>query len=160
MTNRSDIRTKLIYTCNCGWIDKRHAFAKSKTPFVGANQLWTQFPIHICRKDAVIPEGSHINSYVDGIKYPKEVIQSISDDGLMRFPDGNTGFYVRYKQHMGNRFYQTGLEGHYLVRHNLTKEQYKSIALSIFMEISLKFEGLQASFPWRIITDSGLVKRI
>lgn len=42
MTARSDIPNRLIYTCNCGWIDKGHADTRSPRPHVGASSLWQQ----------------------------------------------------------------------------------------------------------------------
>jgi hypothetical protein len=42
MTTRRDIPDRLIYTCNCGWVDKGHANAKSPRPHLGAQSLWQQ----------------------------------------------------------------------------------------------------------------------
>lgn len=42
MTARKDIPDRLIYTCNCGWVDKGHANSKSPRPHVGAASLWQQ----------------------------------------------------------------------------------------------------------------------
>lgn len=42
MTTRSDIPNRLIYTCNCGWVDKGHANARSTRPHVGVQSLWQQ----------------------------------------------------------------------------------------------------------------------
>lgn len=42
MTTRSDIPGRLIYTCNCGWVDKGHANSRSTRPHVGAQSLWQQ----------------------------------------------------------------------------------------------------------------------
>src|SRR4051812_14648411 len=42
MPIRTDIPDRLIYTCNCGWVDKGHADAKSPRPHVGAQSLWQQ----------------------------------------------------------------------------------------------------------------------
>lgn len=33
---------KIVYTCNCGWIDTTHATDTTKRPYVGAKNLWKQ----------------------------------------------------------------------------------------------------------------------
>ena len=42
MTARSDIPGRLIYTCNCGWVDKGHANSASTRPHIGAQSLWSE----------------------------------------------------------------------------------------------------------------------
>lgn len=42
MSSRDDIPDRLIYSCNCGWIDKGHANSRSTRPNVGAQSLWQQ----------------------------------------------------------------------------------------------------------------------
>ncbi|WP_133510062.1 hypothetical protein [Candidatus Thiosymbion oneisti] len=43
MSNRDDIKSKrLIYTCNCGWIDLGHVKDDAKYEFVGVKNLWKQ----------------------------------------------------------------------------------------------------------------------
>lgn len=43
MSNRNDVvNGLLVYTCNCGWIDKSHAVKTSNRPNVGAGSLWKQ----------------------------------------------------------------------------------------------------------------------
>lgn len=42
MSNRDDIPNRLIYTCNCGWIDLGHANSRSSRPNIGAQNLWQQ----------------------------------------------------------------------------------------------------------------------
>lgn len=42
MSVKSDIPERLIYTCNCGWVDKSHANPASKRLFFGAISLWSQ----------------------------------------------------------------------------------------------------------------------
>jgi len=43
----------------------------------------------------------------------------------------------------------------YCVRDSLTLEQQKSVALSIFMGVSLSFEALQSNWFFGLLTDSG-----
>lgn len=42
MSKRADIDGRLVYTCNCGWVDKGHANSKATRPHVGAASLWDQ----------------------------------------------------------------------------------------------------------------------
>ena len=43
MSTRDDVKSGLlVYTCNCGWVDKNHALKTSTRPFVGAKNLWDQ----------------------------------------------------------------------------------------------------------------------
>lgn len=62
----------------------------------------------------------------------------------LSFPDGVIGYRIRHRQDHGGYPFKTGKEGIYLVKHGLSFEEKKSVALAIFMEVSLKFEALQA----------------
>lgn len=43
MSSREDIgKGRLVYTCNCGWVDKNHMEDPSTRPFVGVKNLWKQ----------------------------------------------------------------------------------------------------------------------
>ena len=42
MSKREDVGERLIYTCNCGWLDLGHASPASTRPYEGASQLWRQ----------------------------------------------------------------------------------------------------------------------
>jgi len=49
MTEREHVKDeKLIYTCNCGWIDLGHINDTSEREFVGPKNLWKQ----ICNGDS------------------------------------------------------------------------------------------------------------
>ncbi len=154
MSDRADVESgKLVYTCNCGWIDKNHAFTSSDTPYVGANKLWQQF--NLCTFEARYTNAIGMAPRPFRVQLPEKVVIQCKRDGKARFADGSTGYPVHYKQHMGNKYYKTGVTGHYLIRKDLNLPQRKSVALAIFMQISQEFEGLQAGFPWGVLTDSG-----
>jgi hypothetical protein len=43
MSTRRDVENgRLVYTCNCGWVDTGHADPTSRRPNVGAASLWDQ----------------------------------------------------------------------------------------------------------------------
>ena len=124
MSNRRHIQNgRLIYTCNCGWIDKGHVGVVNKDPHIGAINLWKQ---------------------VTTERYTTR-------DTINRKPC----FRVHYKQMMSRAGLSTGVEAAYLVRKGLSLAQKKSIALRIFLDVSHEFEGLQNSYPFRWVTDSG-----
>lgn len=60
MSVKSDIPERLIYTCNCGWVDKSHADPVSKRPFFGAISLWTQILKETGKKSKLQPGTSVI----------------------------------------------------------------------------------------------------
>jgi len=62
-----------------------------------------------------------------------------------------TGFKVSYGQYM----YGVGVSRRYWVRKGLSRSDKESVALSIFMEVSQRFENLQDSWPFTWGTDSG-----
>ena len=130
----------LIYTCNCGWVDLGHLTPSNPRKEIGAANLWTQMT---SEGDAVL------KSQCTRIFRPDEC----KADPYFRFPDGKTGFLVYYRQDHANVLFKPGREGKYIVKHGLTTEQKKSVALAIFKEISLRFEDLQLFFS--VATDSG-----
>jgi len=122
LSGKKDIDTgRLVYTCNCGWIDTGHANpGKSRRPYIGAVALWEQ----------------------------------IEKENGRRSKDAN-GFLVQYRQDMRTLIFGVGEDGMYFVQYGLTRAQKESVALAIFIEISLRFENMQASFPYNLGTDSG-----
>ncbi|WP_133510061.1 hypothetical protein [Candidatus Thiosymbion oneisti] len=48
-----------------------------------------------------------------------------------------------------------GTQRNYLVRYGLSWQEKRAVALAIFMEVSVLFEGFQNSFPWNVVTNSG-----
>ncbi len=139
----------LIYTCNLGWLDLGHMNPKSTRPHTGASALWKE-----------------INGGGPDVKYCSGTQREICNMSSManRHPtvkfsnDTSTGFKVIYKQAMGARIFgtqlSTGITREYIVRHNLTLDEKKSVALAIFMEVSLEFEKYQEFFP-KFVTESG-----
>lgn len=113
MTSRSDIPDRLIYTCNCGWIDKGHANSASPREFVGASSLWEQIDQESGRTTT----------------WPFE------------------GHRVTYQQDMYRRVLGVRLgviqRSDFLVASGLDRDQKESVALGIFLEVSMEFEALQ-----------------
>jgi hypothetical protein len=118
----------IIYTCNCGWLDRGHSHTGSSRPLVGTDNLWK----------SILTE--------DGMP-----------DTLSKFPS----FVVVYRQDavkkvLGMKFYP-GLTKLYSVRRGLDYAQKQQVALAIFQDVSLGFEGMQDSYLARKLTgtDSG-----
>lgn len=152
MTKRKDIldgrleenlhkKFGLIYTCNCGWVDLGHITPTNNRMIIGATNLWKQMkdeskPVlkSECRRRIFTPNECK--------KEPE-----------FHFPDGKTGYLVHHRQDHAGIITKPGREGKYIVKHGLNLEQKKSVALAIFMEVSIRFENLQSAFSFA--TDSG-----
>ena len=126
MTTRNDVKTgRLVYTCNCGWVDMGHASSISPRPNVGAVSLWKQI------------QGA------TGNKATREALP---------------GFKVTYTQDMHGKIPLLGIgvsaseTKSYFVSSTLSLCQKESVALAIFMEVSMGFEALQGRFPWSLKT--------
>lgn len=121
MSTRADIgNDRLIYTCNCGWVDKGHADPRpASRPNIGAVALWNQL---------------------------------IQESGRRSRQISPPGFQVIYRQDMFKYKISVGDTGTYFVSFGLTTAQKESVALTIFMQISMKFEEIQGSFPWSMQT--------
>jgi hypothetical protein len=118
----------IIYTCNCGWFDRGHAYtAPSLRPHVGAANLW----------NSILKE--------DG---PPEVI------GRVPMP----GFVVTYRQEARQKIagvaLYPGIERQYVVRRRLSNVVKQGVALAIVMDVSIAFESLQGSWASRTLTGS------
>ncbi|MCC6394609.1 MAG: hypothetical protein IT167_28695 [Bryobacterales bacterium] len=121
MSSRNDIDKRLVYTCNCGWIDKGHASGKSPgRPYIGAEYLWDQI---------------------------------LHERGMKSEQGG--GFKLSYAQDMKKLGMTDSYFRSYYVKYGLTVQQKESIALAVFMEVSIGFESLQDSWPYSWFTDSG-----
>ena len=128
MSHRSDIIDgRLLYSCNCGWLDLAHAGldrrAQFADPFQGQRNLWRQLSLE------AHPTHQTLN------KRP--------------------AFLVRYRQQMHQGPIGADYTGAYLVQAGLALPRKKSIGTRILLDVSRRFEGLQAAFPYGLITDSG-----
>lgn len=65
------------------------------------------------------------------------------------------GFVITYGQYMEKYGVSVGVWKMYKIKKNLTFQQKKSVALSIFIQVSLGFEFFQSSWPYVNFTDSG-----
>lgn len=150
MTTREDIGTgRLAYSCNCGWLDLGHLNPENAhDPHVGASNLWRQI-----KAGGVDAKMEWCDWPRSGFAYaPPPPFMSPSrnmcgKDGLARFSDGATGFRVIFKMSQGGSVLglkiSEFIENAWLVRHDLTTDQKKSVALAIFQSTSLSFEEMQ-----------------
>lgn len=76
-------------------------------------------------------------------------------DGLSVTLEGAPAFVVEYGQSMGSGSVRVSTVAHWIIRKGMTADQRKAAALGIFMSASHRFEGLQASFPFFLVTNSG-----
>ena len=151
----SSVNYGLIYTCNCGWVDLGHLNPNSSRAGIGAANLWRALRSEgpaVLRASCTLKASNLLQ--VPGVMAAK-YLSGCSQDAYMRFDDGKTGFFVRYRQDHGGYPGRPGSEGQYLVKQGLTDMQKQSIALSIFTEVSHAFEGFQSGFPGALLTDSG-----
>jgi hypothetical protein len=61
---------------------------------------------------------------------------------------------LAYSQMMGKPWFKVGVIHRYRVKSGLCESDLKTVALSIFMAVSLDFEGMQGNFVFRNLTDS------
>lgn len=64
-------------------------------------------------------------------------------------------FRVTYRQMMRKGSFGVGIRKRYDVKIGLTHNQKQSVALAIYMDVSHGFEGLQANWLFRKVTNSG-----
>lgn len=139
----------LVYTCNLGWLDLGHMDPKSTQPHTGASALWKE-----------IGAGGPDVRQCKGVHRDICTLPSMANafPAVQFSDDKSTGFKLTYKQDMSKRVLgmttSSGVKREYIIRHNLTLSEKKSVALAIFMEVSLEFETHQEHFP-NFITDSG-----
>jgi hypothetical protein len=121
----------IIYTCNCGWFDRGHAFtAPSKRSYVGPFHLWNSLlkedgPPHVIGR---VPIPAFL------VTYRQDAVKKVA--GIALFP---------------------GVERQYAVRKGLSNVRKQGVALAILMDVSIAFESLQSSLVSRALTasDSG-----
>jgi hypothetical protein len=65
------------------------------------------------------------------------------------------GYKLSYSQSMSRFGLTRDVSKDFYVDLSLNLEQRRSVALAIFLEVSMAFERLQASFPYAAFTDSG-----
>lgn len=66
-----------------------------------------------------------------------------------------SGYYrISYSQMMGNRYVKIGIRKRYDIKKGITIQQKKSVALSIFLNVSKEFETMQGNWLFRKFTNS------
>ena len=87
----------------------------------------------------------------DGAKNLWNKILNEKDEG-----GGKSGFFrITYRQMMGNKYIKMGIQKKYDIRKGIEINDKKSVALSIFLDVSNAFESMQARWPFRWVTNSG-----
>lgn len=150
----SDVNSGLIYTCNAGWVDLGHLNPTSSRPLIGASNLWASVRAEgdAARRDVCTLSAADLNLAYSALGYWWHGCRS---DPYFRFEDNRTGYLVSSRQDHGGIPMNPGRQGRFVVKHGLTNAQKKSVALSIFMNVSHQFETFQASWYGRLITNSG-----
>jgi len=146
----------LVYTCNAGWIDLGHLNPHSARPEIGAANLWNQVaaegaPVLDPRCAPPPPLAGPLGAAYHALNKP----EICDTDPRYKFSDGKTGYAVHYRQDSASLPGKPGREGRYVIKKGLTVEEKKSVALSIFIEVSLRFETLQLFAEWLGIGKSG-----
>lgn len=153
--NWGDVNYGLIYTCNGGWLDLGHLNPNSTRTEIGAANLWRSLLSEgpaMKRQNCTMEAPTFLQAPgVAALKY----FSNCGNDPYVRFADGSSGFAIRYRQDHGGYPGKPGREGKYLIKYGLTRDQKKSIGLSIFMDVSHDFERFQNSALGRLVTDSG-----
>jgi hypothetical protein len=145
----------LIYTCNGGWLDLGHLNPNSTRSEIGAANLWRSLLNEgpaMLRLNCAMEAPTILQAPgIAALRY----FSNCANDPNERFADGSAGFSLRYRQDHGGYPGRPGREGKYLIKFGLTREQKKSVGLSIFMDVSHDFERFQNGALGRLLTDSG-----
>lgn len=129
MSHRTDVEKGiLVYTCCCGWVDRGHANPGAYAFDLGARGLWNQM---------LFERGTFIEKDVQGKQAKWFPVVFREREGAL-------------KHHL-----EDGHTGHYKVRAGLTRAEKESVALAIFLQVSIGFESVQADWRHRWVTDSG-----
>lgn len=154
----ANVNYGLIYTCNAGWLDLGHLNPYNKRALIGAANLWASVKnggVPALRRNCTFDGQARSFEYGGLIGYWYNQ-RSCKNEPYFLFPDNQKGYLVRYRQDHGGIPGKLGVERHYVVKIGLTQAQKKSVALSIFMDVSHGFERLQKNLGmWDLFTDSG-----
>lgn len=146
---RKDVENgRVVYTCNCGWFDVGHATQTDSGPTIGAIGLWGQL-----KSDP--PETSV--GQRDGQSSRTVAPMCLLPDSALTL---DNGFIVESRQRSGLSpggvwVVSQGVTLNFLVRRNMTLAERKSVALAIFMAVSVHFEQMQSEAMSDTLTHSG-----
>lgn len=146
---RGDVESgRVVYTCNCGWFDVGHATQTDGGPTIGAIGLWNQ--IKTDPPQASVGQRDSQSA--------RTVTPTMA--GLEAELSTDDGFVVETRQRSGLSpggvwVVSQGVTLKYLVRRNLNLAERKSVALAIFMAISVHFEQLQFDAMSQKVMHSG-----
>ncbi len=112
---------KIVYTCNCGWIDKTHAFTDTKRTehYIGVKNLWSQILSEIGIKSNSPNEKGFKVIY----RQDATIMQNVP---------------------IVNRPFRLGSTKSYFVKKGLSYSEKEQVALAIFKEVSIEFEEFQS----------------
>ena len=130
MPTRADIGAQfgIIYTCNCGWLDRGHSLAKSSRSGIGPAALLKSVLVEQGPRDTLNDRPAF------RVTYRQDAVRAFGPVNV--FP---------------------GVGGEYKVRSGLPYVQKLQVALAIYIDVSLHFESTQNSALSRSLTgtDSG-----
>jgi hypothetical protein len=110
---------RLVYSCNCGWIDTGHADPASPEPFIGAASLWEQISNESGPRSLKLEANGFKVTFVEGM--------------------GKRVFGIKFS---------ANTKREYFVNCGLSDPDKRSVALAIFLEVSYDFEALQGTYPY------------
>lgn len=151
MASRGDVESgRLVYTCNCGWLDIGHATPTDSGGTIGVTGLWQQL-----KKDP--PQNLTATAQRSGQSSRTSAPGSSLDSSALTLENG---FIVTNRQRSGVKklgvwIYSQGVTLYYLVRRGMSPDERKSVALSIFMDVSLHFEKMQSEALSNMVSSSG-----
>lgn len=144
----------LIYACNVGWLDRGDPNQSNARGLIGISNLWAAVRsggISVKQQNCTV-DGQVRALVVGGLAYSGWNACRCDGDEFVRFSDDSQGILVRYRRDQAGDPGEPCLERHYVVEFQLNEAQLKSVALSIFMDVSRPFEWLQ-----RLAGLSGLI---
>lgn len=112
---------KIVYTCNCGWIDKTHAFTDTKRTehYIGVKNLWSQ----ILNETGLKSNSPNENGFKVTYRQDATILQNVP---------------------IINRPFRLGSTKSYFVKKGLSHSEKEQVALAIFKEVSIEFEEFQS----------------
>ncbi len=96
---------------------------------------------------------THLTSGERRYASPGYLWQDVLQERGLQLGNRSDRHVIKYKQHMGKYGFSSEFSKIYWIKKGLSLNAKRSVALSIFMEVSMGFENLQSSLS--AVTDSG-----
>lgn len=117
----------------------------------GSQAIGRKYGLIYTRKCGWVDLGHANPDGEDGAKNLWDKILNEKDEG-----SGKSEFFrITYKQMMGNKYIKMGMQKKYDIKKGIQVNDKKSVALSIFLDVSNAFESMQSGWPFRWVTNSG-----